>query len=159
LLVKHKTLRLRIGELARQSGLSVDTLRHYERLKVLPVLPRTVGGFREYPPEAVRRVRIIQQALSMGFSLDELTQFFAARGAGRHPCRAVRRLAQLKLDALEQQIEAMLAARDVLRAVLQDWDGRLAQSRAQPAALLESLADAPLLDRPEKRRIRRVKRS
>lgn len=131
---------LRIGALARQAGLSVDTIRHYERLQLLPVLRRTPGGFRQYPPEAVRRVKVIQQALSIGFSLEELSSLFQERAAGRPPCRTVRRLAQAKLEALEQHIEHLLASRDALRALLMEWDERLEQARGEPARLLDSLA-------------------
>jgi DNA-binding transcriptional MerR regulator len=151
--------RLRIGELARQTGLSTDTLRHYERLHLLPVLERTTGGFREYPPDAIRRVQVIQQALALGFSLEELTQFFIERAAGRHPCRAVRRLAQLKLDALEERIHAMQAARDALHVLLRDWDRRLERSSEQPARLLDSLADVNPFDGREQRTLRRKRRS
>ena len=141
----HKHRSLRIGELARQSGLSADTLRHYERLQLLPVLRRTEGGFREYPPEAVKRVCVIQQALSLGFSLDELSRFFQERASGRAPCRAVRRLAQAKLEALEGQIQALLAGRNALREILEQWDERLGDAQGQPARLLDSLAElAPL---------------
>jgi DNA-binding transcriptional MerR regulator len=132
---------LRIGALARQSGLSVDTLRHYERLQLLPVLRRTEGGFRQYPPEAVVRVKVIQQALAIGFSLQELSKFFKERAAGRPPCRTVRRLAQAKFEALEQQIQHLLAGRDALHALLSHWDERLEQAKGQPARLLDSLAE------------------
>ena len=156
--VKTSKQRLRIGELARQSGLSTDTLRHYERLQLLPVLTRTAGGFREYPPDAVRRVTVIQQALALGFGLEELAQFFRERAAGRPPCRAVRRLAQDKLDALEARIAAQVAARDALRELLQDWDDRLERGREQPARLLDSLADVKPFELPAQRTSRRGRR-
>ena len=96
---------------------------------------------RQYPPEAVRRVRVIQQALSIGFSLEELARFLKERAAGRPPCRAVRRLAQAKFEALEQQIQHLLAGRDALRSLLLHWDERLNQAKGQPALLLDSLAE------------------
>ena len=139
--------------------MSTDTLRHYERLQLLPVLERTTGGFREYPPEAIRRVKVIQQALALGFSLEELTQFFIERAAGRPPCRAVRRLAQFKLDALEARIQAMQAARDALHALLRDWDRRLERGSEQPARLLDSLADVNPFDGREQRTLQRKRRS
>ncbi|HKP58553.1 MAG TPA: MerR family transcriptional regulator [Polyangiales bacterium] len=137
----HENRGLRIGELARQSGLSVDTLRHYERLQLLPVLRRTEGGFRQYPPDAVRRVKVIQQALAIGFGLEELSSFFKERTAGRAPCRAVRRLAQAKFEALEQYIQRLLAGREALHALLENWDERLHAAQGQPARLLDSLAE------------------
>jgi len=107
------------------------------------------------PASSSRRVKVIQQALALGFSLEELTQFFIERAAGRHPCRAVRRLAQLKLDALEERLEAMKAARDALHALLRDWDRRLERGGEQPARLLDSLADVKPFDGREQRTLRR----
>lgn len=150
---------LRIGALARQSGLSVDTLRHYERLQLLPVLRRTEGGFRQYPPEAIRRVKVIQQALAIGFSLEELSKFFKERAAGRPPCRSVRRLAQAKFEALELHIQHLLAGRDALHALLSRWDERLEQANGQPAHLLDSLAEIEPLSPSSSPRVPRGKRS
>ena len=75
---------LRIGELARRTLTSVDTLRHYERMGLL--LPRRLAnGYRVYRPDAVERVRMIRSALALGFHLDELAKFLALRASGRAP--------------------------------------------------------------------------
>jgi MerR family transcriptional regulator, copper efflux regulator len=63
---------MRSGQLARLSGLSTDTLRHYERLGLLLLPQRTSGNYREYPPTSRRRIELIQRALTVGFSLAEL---------------------------------------------------------------------------------------
>ena len=65
---------LRSGELARLAGISADTLRHYERMKVLAAPRRSAGNYRHYPPEALDRVRLIRRALAVGFSLPELAR-------------------------------------------------------------------------------------
>jgi len=65
----------RIGELAKATGVSTDTLRHYERKGVLRSA-RSGNGYREYPKNALERVRTIRQALSVGFTLDELSTIF-----------------------------------------------------------------------------------
>jgi len=57
------------GQLARQSGVSTDTLRHYERLGLLSLPQRTPGNYREYPPTSQQRVELIRRALTIGFSL------------------------------------------------------------------------------------------
>ena len=129
------------GELARQAGVSTDTLRHYERKGVLPRPQRLSNGYRKYPPNSVDRIRLIRRALSVGFTLDELAQFLKARARGQSPCREVRALAEKKLDELEGRLTEMLALRDDLRATLKDWDLRLTQKGAgQRAGLLEALA-------------------
>ena len=57
------------SELARLTGISTDTLRHYERKRVLGIPARSQGGYRLYPPEAVGRVRLVRRALAIGFTL------------------------------------------------------------------------------------------
>ena len=64
---------LRSGDLARATGVSTDTLRHYERLGILKKPPRTDGGYRAYPADALDRVNLIRNALGSGFTLRELT--------------------------------------------------------------------------------------
>jgi len=89
---------LRSGELAAAAGVSVDTLRHYERRGLIEPARRLANGYRSYPRAAVSRVRLIQSALSMGFGLDELARILRARDGGRSPCQEVRALAAGKLE-------------------------------------------------------------
>jgi DNA-binding transcriptional MerR regulator len=131
---------MRSGELARLVGVSTDTLRHYERLKLLAVPARTSGGYRNYSPEYVQRVRLIRRALKLGFSLGELRTILRIRDGGGAPCERVRTLAQTKLRQLNQQIKDLLALRNDLNAVLKDWNRRLERNgKGRPARLLENL--------------------
>jgi DNA-binding transcriptional MerR regulator len=135
--VDHKPY-LRSGELAGLAGISPDTLRHYERMKVLAAPRRSSGNYRLYPPEAVDRVGLIQRALTVGFSLPELVK--KVRDAGGAPCREVRRLLEEKLFKMNAQIGDLVAMRKHLRTVLADWDKRLTHTaEGQPARLLETL--------------------
>jgi DNA-binding transcriptional MerR regulator len=130
------------GQVAAGAGVSVDTLRHYERRGLLARPPRARNGYRAYPPEALARVMLIQRALSVGFSLDELARILRARERGMAPCVEVRALAARKLAEVERHIESLLTFRDTLRGTLDDWDSRLEKGRSgEPAKLLESLAD------------------
>ncbi len=72
---------IRIGEVAARSGVSIDTVRYYERRRLLPAAPRTEGDFRLFAPETVERVQFIKQAQELGFSLDEIVQLLATGGA------------------------------------------------------------------------------
>ncbi len=131
---------MRSGELARLVGVSTDTLRHYERLKLLPAPARTSGGYRNYSPESVERVRLIRRALKLGFSLPELRTILRIRDGGGAPCERVRALAQTKLRQMNQQIKDLLALRNDLSGVLKDWSRRLERTgKGQPARLLEHL--------------------
>jgi DNA-binding transcriptional MerR regulator len=62
---------MKVGQLARQAGVNVQTLRYYERRGLLPNPPRAASGYRQYGVEAVDRVRFIKQAQQLGFSLSE----------------------------------------------------------------------------------------
>jgi DNA-binding transcriptional MerR regulator len=144
---------MRSAELARECGVSTDTLRHYERVGVLPKPRRTQGGYRQYPPEALKRVRVIRRALEIGFTLDELARILRVRDSGGAPCREVRSLAETKLDQVTQKIEDLCDLRDHMRRVLADWDQRLAAVPVGArAGLLESLISRPSQKRPSSRK-------
>ncbi|MEO8190718.1 MAG: heavy metal-responsive transcriptional regulator [Acidobacteriota bacterium] len=131
---------MRSGQLARAAGVSTDTLRFYEREGILPAPKRLANGYRAYAPEALDRVLLIQRALSVGFTLEELAKFLRARSRGKPPCQDVRLLAARKLEELEARIAELLAFRRTLQATLADFDARLAATAAgEPARLLESL--------------------
>jgi DNA-binding transcriptional MerR regulator len=135
---------LRSGELARRAGVSTDTLRHYERMSLLARPPRTAAGYRQYPASALDRVQLVRRALAVGFGLRELAVILRERDRGGAPCRAVRSLAESRLRQIERQLADLKAIRNRLRAVLADWDRRLASTpKGRPARLLESLADLP----------------
>jgi DNA-binding transcriptional MerR regulator len=133
---------LRPGQLARLAGVSTDTLRHYERKRLL-TSSRSPNGYREYPPEALGRVRLVQRALSVGFTLDELARILRLRDEGGVPCRQVRALAAAKLGSLETQLRSLTALRDELRSLLEQWDVRLrATPRGRQARLLDGWTTA-----------------
>ena len=130
---------LRSGELARLAGVSSDTLRYYERNRLLPLPPRASNGYRCYPPESLARVQLIRRALGLGFSIDELRRVLKARDSGNAPCKMVRELGAQKLKALDLQLQELTRFREELSAVLRDWDARLRSQRdGSPARLLES---------------------
>ena len=135
---------LRSGELAELTGISPDTLRHYERIKLLAVPRRSSGNYRLYPPEAVQRVRLIRHALAVGFSLQELAKILKVRDKAGAPCRQVQQLLEEKLGKMNEQIADLTAMRDHLRTILADWDERLAHTpEGKPAKLLETLVLPP----------------
>jgi MerR family transcriptional regulator, copper efflux regulator len=147
----HDTI-LQIGDVARQTRLSPDTLRHYERKGLLPRAPRSSGGYRLYGPEAEQRVRVVQAALTLGFTLDELGTLLRERTQGRPPCRRVRALAEQKLHALEQRIAELTRMRRALVDTLTEWDARLARTAPGAAAGLLEAISARLDSMPRTRR-------
>ena len=69
-----KDSRLKIGELARQTGLSIKTIRYYESRGLLEQPPRTEGGYRLYGPEEVARLWFVQRAKLLGLTLEEIRE-------------------------------------------------------------------------------------
>jgi len=115
---------LQIGKTAAQSGVSVDTVRYYERLKLLPPAARSSSGFRFFPAETVERIRFIKQAQEMGFSLDEIKQLFST-GGRTNQCQSVSELLTKKLSELEAKIEQMQNFKIFLKNHLTDCEKEL----------------------------------
>jgi MerR family transcriptional regulator, copper efflux regulator len=132
------------GELARICGVSPDTIRHYERVGVIPAAARGANGYRSFPRTVVERVRLVRRAVAIGFSLEEISRIVRRRDAGQPPCRGVRALAGEKLAELDRRIAEMIAMRDELHRIIDEWDDRLASTPdGEPARLLEHLGDRP----------------
>lgn len=74
-----------IGEVAKRSGFSIDTIRYYERLKLLDRPGRSPGGFRLYPREAVDRLRFIQKGQALGLTLNEIRKIMVCSREGLRP--------------------------------------------------------------------------
>ena len=103
---------LRIGEIALRSGVSIDTVRYYERRRLLPAASRTEGGFRLFSEETVDQVQFIKQAQELGFSLDEIGEILTTGGATE--CRRVRDHLKIKLTELNERIRLMQNFRKTL---------------------------------------------
>jgi DNA-binding transcriptional MerR regulator len=134
---------LRSGALAKSAGMSPDTIRHYERIGVLPRASRTPSGYRVYPASALERVLVVQRALRIGFTLAELAEVLKARDAGGAPCRHVYQLAQDKLKGIDADIETLKRTRRYVKKVLCDWEQRIENAGSgEKSHLLYSLTDA-----------------
>ena len=145
-------------ELASESGVSTDTLRHYERKGLIARPQRTASGYRRYPADAVARVQMIQRALVVGFSLNELARVLQERDRGGAPCRGVRALLGTRLSDLTRQIAELQSLHRELRALARVWDAKLAAvPQGARAHLLDELNARPALEpRREGRRARPV---
>jgi len=127
-------------EVAGATGVSTDTLRHYERKGLLPRVVRTSAGYRQYPASTVERVLLIQRALVVGFSLADLTRVLNSRDRGGVPCQSVRELVGERLKQLTCRIDELSSLRKELRQLLKVWDQRLAaRPVGERAHLLETL--------------------
>src|SRR6266516_758737 len=76
-----------IGKAAALAGVSVDTIRYYERLGLLQKAARTRAGYRIFPAAVVNRLTLVRNAQRFGFSLREIAGFLRVRDTGGAPCR------------------------------------------------------------------------
>src|SRR5713101_7415586 len=126
---------LSTGEIAKQGGVNLETIRYYERRGLLPKPPRTPSGYRAFSSEAVRRVRFIKRAQGLGFSLKEIKALLALRVDPRSSCGDVRRRAEAKNEEIEGKVRMLLAMKRSLVRLTAACAGR---GRVSQCPILES---------------------
>jgi MerR family copper efflux transcriptional regulator len=102
---------LTIGELAKRAGVGVETVRFYEREGLLPPPPRTGSGYRQYPEDTVSRLRFIQRAKELGFSLREVEELISLRLDPVVPCAEVRSRAEAKIADIDARLRDLTRIR------------------------------------------------
>jgi DNA-binding transcriptional MerR regulator len=123
-------------EVAEASGVSPDTIRHYERRGLIPRAARTQAGYRRYPPDTVARVAMVRRALAMGFSVKDLAAIFRDRDRGAAPCRRVRGILAGRLSRIDDEIASLVRLKSEMAALLEEWDARLAVTPSSSQARL-----------------------
>jgi len=106
---------MRSGQLAAAAGVTVETLRYYERRGLLPSPVRSPGGHRSYGADALTLLRVVKAAQRLGFTLDEIAGLLSV-GTHRGPRPGLRSAAVAKLA----DVEARIAALETMRSALQD---------------------------------------
>src|SRR5918995_693168 len=96
---------LKIGEVAKASGVGIEALRFYERNGLLGRPGRTQSGYRVYEPDVLQRLDFIKRAQVLGFSLHEIKQIIADKQADRSPCREVREIVRQRLRELDEKLK------------------------------------------------------
>jgi len=110
--------RYRIGDVTRLTGLSADTLRYYEKIKLLRPVNRSASGIRVYDERDLSRLRFIQRAKSMNFSLEEIGQLLEMREDPQHARDDVRELTHRKLEAVESHMQELGTLRTELTLLI-----------------------------------------
>lgn len=98
---------MQIGETARISGFSPDTLRYYEKIGLLPPVAHNAAGRRNYTEEDLSRLAFIRRARAAHFTLAEIKDLLQMRDSRRPPRRAVQTLTETKVEALRTQLEEL----------------------------------------------------
>lgn len=122
----------RIGEVAAQAGVSIDTVRYYERRRLLPRASRTRSGFRVFTSETVERIRFIKQAQDIGLSLNEIGELLSTEG-NVDECLRVSNFLRNKLSELDERLKLMRDFRRTLTHYLAKCEGEL-QRQGESAA-------------------------
>jgi Hg(II)-responsive transcriptional regulator len=112
---------MKIGTVARKAGFSVDTVRYYERRGLINPATRSASGYRQYSTEDIRRLRFIQHAKELGFTLEEIRQLLALRSGGSD-CTRVRQIAEIKAAEIRKRIEKLSTMHDVLLELASQCD-------------------------------------
>lgn len=105
---------LTIGQVANHAGVGVETIRFYERQGLIDKPERRPSGYRQYQPDIVRRIRFIQNAKVLGFSLREVSELLSLRVARGSTCAAVRSRALSKIEDIDARITALQEMRGAL---------------------------------------------
>ena len=122
-------LELRVGSIAKEAGVGVQTLHYYERIGLLPKPTRSEANYRLYSPDALRRVRFIKKAQALGFKLEEIKQILDLKSHGRAPCRKVTELGQKHLRDIDARLAQLRRYRREVARSLNSWRGKTAHRR------------------------------
>ena len=114
---------LKTGELARQGGVNLQTIRFYEREGLLCKPPRSPSGYRIYPAATVKRVQFIKRAQEIGFSLAEIQDLLAIRVDVSRDCSQVRQLALDKIADVTAKIQTLECMRNILTKLAEACPG------------------------------------
>jgi DNA-binding transcriptional MerR regulator len=118
---------MRIGQIARQSGVTVDTVRFYERVGVLPAPARTESGYRDYEADTVERIQFTRELQAIGFTLNEAVDALAAHDTGGATCESER----WRLQAVLDRVDGKLAELQALRGRIVEAQDACAQGRCR----------------------------
>lgn len=120
---------LKIGQLARRSGVTAKAIRFYERKGLLPAAPRAANRYRLYGEDTAETLRFIKQATGLGLTLAEIKDILVIREGGRPPCTHVRQLLRDKATELDRKLKDLVDVRERIRRSLAAWN-RQPQKRA-----------------------------
>lgn len=128
---------LLIGELARRTGVRVQTIRYYESIRLIPEPGRTDGNQRIYGDEDVNRLKFIRHARELGFSLEDIRSLLAMSADPNRPCAEADSLAAKHLLDVTSRIERLTALKDELERMIASCTG----NRIADCRILEVLAN------------------
>jgi MerR family mercuric resistance operon transcriptional regulator len=115
-----------IGELSRLTGVNIETIRYYEKIKMLRAPARTQGGRRVYGPTETRILAFIRRARELGFRLDDIRALLALGAPAKASCADVREIAAHHLDDIRAKIADLRKLERLLAKTIAQCSGRRA---------------------------------
>ena len=104
LITASRAEEMSIGALSRLTGVNIETIRYYERIKMLPIPPRTASGRRVYGSYEARILAFIRRSRELGFSLDQIRTLLRLGGPEKASCREVREVAAHHLEDIRAKL-------------------------------------------------------
>ena len=115
-----------IGELSRLAGVNIQTIRYYEKVKILPAPLRTAGGHRVYGPNKIRILGFIRRGRELGFTIDEIRALLDLRGPEKASCAEARKIARHHLGGIRAKIRDLVKLDRLLSKTLAQCSGKKA---------------------------------
>ena len=113
---------LNIGQVAKATGISVEAIRFYEKRGLIDTPARTATGYRQYPPETVKRIRFILHAKDAGFTLSEISDLLRLRQTSADSCANIRDRALSKIEDVDNRLNDLHLVRDALSRLVARCD-------------------------------------
>ena len=98
---------LRIGEVAKNSHVGVETVRFYEREGLISMPKRSVSGYRQYSESVIKQIQFIQHAKTLGFSLKEIRELIKLKNTRDARCKSIKATAKAKIADIQEKIDAL----------------------------------------------------
>jgi len=127
-------MRLSIGKLSKETGVNIETVRYYERIKLMPPPFRSEGGHRIYDETHIERLQFIRRCRDLGFPLEDIRSLLAMADKGEH-CTSMRPAAFAHLDLVRAKITALTEMEKALTTILDDCKDCAAPSCSVASAL------------------------
>jgi DNA-binding transcriptional MerR regulator len=112
---------LKIGDLKKQTGVSVGTIRYYEQLELLPAALRHDNGYRYFDQSAIQRVLFIKKAQTLNLSLTEIKEILSSHDRGKAVCSIVKELIDSKISQLDTEIQQLVESKKTLESHRYRW--------------------------------------
>jgi Predicted transcriptional regulators len=130
-------MHLTVGSIAKEAGVNLQTIRYYEKRRLIPAPRRGSNGYRQYSPETVRRILFIKRAQELGFSLREIQELLNLRLASSNKCGEVKQKAEIKIKEIENKITSLRRVKSALVKL---------KAQCEEVDVKPSTSDCPLLE-------------